>query len=80
MLSISNSAKKEYLVEIRKLYFISTKTDNTQILDELCTVFKFNRKYAIMVLAEKQTKHNKKKGGPNIMAALSSVSQKVLSE
>jgi hypothetical protein len=63
---MSNSAKKEYLIEIRKRYFLATKEEKSQILDELCTVCKFNRKYAIRVLGKKQTGHNKKKGRPKI--------------
>ncbi|MGB8319092.1 MAG: phosphatase PAP2 family protein, partial [Ignavibacteriaceae bacterium] len=35
-------------------------------LDELCTVCKFNRKYAIRVLGKKQSRQNKKKGRPKI--------------
>ena len=63
---MSNSAKKEYLNEIRKRYFLATKEEKSQILDELCTVCKFNRKYAIRVLGKKQTVRNKKKGRPKI--------------
>ena len=63
---MSNSAKKEYLTEIRKRYFLSTKAEKSLILDELCTVCKFNRKYAIRVLAKKQTGHNKRKGRPPV--------------
>ena len=59
---MSNSAKKEYLIEIKKRYFLATKTEKSQILDELCTVCKYNRKYAIRILAKKQTDQKKKKG------------------
>ena len=61
---MSNSSKKEYLIEIRKRYFTATKTEKSLILDELCAVCKFNRKYAIRVIAKKQTKGNKRKGRP----------------
>lgn len=63
---MSNSAKKEYLAEIRKRYFLATKAEKSLILDELCTVCNFNRKYAIRVLSKKQTRKNKKKGRPQI--------------
>jgi 5S rRNA maturation endonuclease (ribonuclease M5) len=63
---MSNSAKKEYLIEIKKRYFLATKTEKSQILDELCTVCKYNRKYAIRVLAKKQRRQQKKKGRPKI--------------
>ena len=61
---MSNSAKKEYLVEIRKRYFTATKAEKALILDELCAVCRFNRKYAIRLISKKQTTHNKKKGRP----------------
>jgi hypothetical protein len=67
---MSNSAKKEYLLVIRKRYFLATKAEKSLILDELCTVCKFNRKYAIRVLAKKQTSHNKKKGLTKIFNSL----------
>ena len=63
---MSNSAKKEYLIEIKKRYFLATKTEKSQILDELCTVCRYNRKYAIRILAKKQTWQKKKKGRPKI--------------
>jgi hypothetical protein len=63
---MSNSAKKEYLIEIKKRYFLATKTEKSQILDELCTVCKYNRKYAIRILAKKPTDKKKKKGRPKI--------------
>lgn len=61
---MSNSAKKEYLNEVRKRYFTAIKTEKSLILDELCSVCGFNRKYAIRLIAKKQTKYNKKKGRP----------------
>jgi hypothetical protein len=63
---MSNSAKREYLAEIRKRYFLATRAEKSLILDELCTVCNFNRKYAIRVLSKKQTRKNKKKGRPKI--------------
>lgn len=61
---MSNSAKKEYLAEIRKRYFTATKSEKTLMLDELCAVCRFNRKYAIRLISKKQTTYNKKKGRP----------------
>jgi hypothetical protein len=61
---MSNSAKKEYLIEIRKRYFIASKAEKSLILDELCSVCRFNRKYAVRLIYKKQTTHNKKKGRP----------------
>ena len=61
-LPMSNSAKKEYLEEIKKRYFLSSKSDKTLILDEFCTVCGFNRKYAIRIIRKKVTHPNRKKG------------------
>lgn len=61
---MSNSAKTEYLIEVRKRYFVATKTEKTLILDEFCTVCNFNRKYAIRLISKRQTIHSKKKGRP----------------
>lgn len=61
---MSNSSKKEYLVEVRKRYFRATKTEKSLILNELCAVCNFNRKYAIRVIAKKQNEGNKRKGRP----------------
>ncbi len=44
---MSNLAKKEYIIEIRQRYFLITKSENSLILNEHCTVYSFNRKYAI---------------------------------
>ena len=59
---MSNSAKKEYLVEVRKRYFTATKKEKSLILDEVCVICGFNRKYAIRVISKKESKTNKKKG------------------
>jgi hypothetical protein len=63
---MSNSAKKEYLTEIRSRYLMASKTEKSLILDELCTVCRFNRKYAIRVLNKKPTFYSKKQGRPKI--------------
>ncbi len=61
---MSNSAKKEYLDEIRKRYFSAARTEKSNILDEVCTVCNYNRKYDIRVISKKQKLYNKKKGRP----------------
>ena len=51
--------KIEYLSAIRKRYFQSTKAEKTIILNELCSVAGFNRKYAIRILAIKHREGKK---------------------
>jgi hypothetical protein len=46
---MSNKAKSEYLLEIKKRYFSSTKLEKQTILDEFCKVCSYNRKYAGLV-------------------------------
>lgn len=45
---------------------MASKTEKSLILDELCTVCRFNRKYAIRVLNKKPTFYSKKQGRPKI--------------
>jgi hypothetical protein len=61
---MSNTAKIEYLQEIRKRYFYVTKSEKSQILDEFCTVCNLNRKYAIRLVHKKNTFTSKRKGRP----------------
>ena len=61
---MSNLSKKEYLIEIRKRYFLATRAEKSLILDELCAICSFNRKYAIRVISKDLTEHIKKKGRP----------------
>ena len=61
---MSNAAKKEYLIEIRKRYLLANKSDKSRLLDELCTVCGYNRKYAIRLISKKENPHKKKKGRP----------------
>ena len=61
---MSNSAKKEYLIEIRQRYFTATKKEKSLILDEVCRICRFNRKYAIRVISKKDLRHSRKKGRP----------------
>jgi hypothetical protein len=56
---MSNKAKKEYLLEIRKRYFSSTKAEKQSILNEFCKVCDYNRKYAIRLLNCNQRSHKK---------------------
>jgi hypothetical protein len=58
---MSNLSKKEYLIEIRKRYFLATRAEKSLILDELCAICSFNRKYAIRVISKDLTEHIKKK-------------------
>lgn len=59
---MSNSAKKEYLQEIRKRYFLADRSDKSSMLNEFCAVCGLNRKYAIRLIRKKDTIANRKKG------------------
>lgn len=63
---MSNKAKKEYLLEVRKRYFSSTKVEKQKILDEFCCTCLYNRKYAIRLInnLEKVKTKSKKSGRP----------------
>jgi len=61
---MSNSAKKEYLREIRERYFLATKFERSIILNEFCAVCGFNRKYAIRLIYKKEVAYTKRKGRP----------------
>ena len=50
---MSNKAKKEYLLEIRKRYFSASKSEKSAILQEFCTICNYNRKYAIRLINKK---------------------------
>lgn len=47
---MSNSAKRECLLEIRKRYFSASKAQRKIILDEFCKNCSYNRKYAIRLI------------------------------
>ncbi len=47
---MSNKSKKEYLKKIRERYKKASKKEKALLLDELCLVCGYNRKYAIRVL------------------------------
>jgi protein-disulfide isomerase-like protein with CxxC motif len=57
--------KTEYLSAIRKRYYQGRKCEKTQILNELCAVTGFNRKYAIRILAIKHHEGKKLSGNKN---------------
>jgi hypothetical protein len=64
---MSGKAKREYLDEIKKRYFTSTKLEKGQILDEFCTNCSYNRKYAIRLIHKKKSPKQKKRAGrPNV--------------
>jgi hypothetical protein len=47
---MSNKAKREYLKEVKKRYFSSSKQQKQSILDEFCKNCNYNRKYAIRLI------------------------------
>ena len=54
--------KIEYLSAIRKRYYQARKRDKSKILNELCAVAGYNRKYAIRILAIKHHEGKKLSG------------------
>lgn len=54
--------KIEYLSAIRKRYYQARKREKTKILNELCAVAGYNRKYAIRILARKHHEGKKLSG------------------
>ena len=48
--------KKAYLEAIRQRYRKSNRDGEKRILDEFCTVCKYNRKYAIRLLNKQKSK------------------------
>lgn len=54
--------KIEYLEAIRKRYYQARKREKTKILNELCAVAGYNRKYAIRILAIKHHEGKKLSG------------------
>jgi hypothetical protein len=61
---MSNTAKKEYLQEIRKRYYYISKSEKSNILDEFCAVCNLNRKYAIRLISNKGIISGRRKGRP----------------
>lgn len=58
--------KKEYIEAIRRRYRESGRKRKTLILDELCAVYGYGRKYAIRVLS-RRCKRPKLKRGPDVI-------------
>lgn len=56
---MSKRAKREYLLEIRKRYFSSTKTEKQSILNEFCSNCGYNRKYAIRLINKRSQPKDK---------------------
>ncbi|MBL1208161.1 MAG: integrase [Calditrichaeota bacterium] len=62
---MSGHSKKEYLKKIRERYRKASKEEKISLLDEVCEVCSFNRKYAIRILNNKKAKTDTpKKRGP----------------
>ena len=73
---MSGKSKREYLQEIKKRYFTSTKLEKGQILDEFCKNCSYNRKYAIRAIHKKEEPKPKKKEGKGrqgVFTALTSI-------
>jgi len=60
---MSNSAKKEFIDEMRLLYHGATKVQKQGILDNVCAVCGYNRKYATRLLNQVRKTRPKKKSG-----------------
>ena len=58
---MSNTAKKEYLIEIKKRYFSASRNEKSSILQEFCNVCNYNRKYAIRLINNKYSDKHKRK-------------------
>ena len=77
---MSKESKKEYLATIRERYLQSSKEAKKIILDEVCAVCGYNRKYAIRVLNKKPEKKTPQKAGrkkkynhPEIITAIKTI-------
>ncbi len=53
---MSNESKQEYLAIIKQRYHQSSKKEKKKILDEFCLTCSYNRKYAIRIINQKETK------------------------
>lgn len=62
---MSNDLKKEIITKLRLRYQESKKSEKGLILNELCTNFDYNRKYAIRLLRGKSVCVGKKRGRKN---------------
>jgi len=65
---VTSTARKEYLLEIKERYLMSSRKNKAIILDEFCHTCKYNRKYAIRILNLSSKKHKRsqqlKRGRP----------------
>lgn len=75
-----NESKKDFIDAIRPRYLSSSKKQKQLILDEVCLLYGYNRKYAIRVLNKKQKPKKPKKSGrkkkynnPELISALKSI-------
>lgn len=62
---MSNDLKKEIITKLRLRYQESKKSEKGLILNELCTNFDYNRKYAIRLLRGRSVRVGKKRGRKN---------------
>ena len=53
--------KDEQISRFRERYLYATRGGRQVILDEICQMFKYHRKYAIRLLNDKEQAHNKPK-------------------
>ena len=60
---MSNTSKKEFVEKMRFLYLRASKTQKQGILDNVCSVCGYNRKYAIRLLNQKPSTRAKKRPG-----------------
>jgi hypothetical protein len=60
---MSSKAKKEYLLAIKQRYRCASKKERSALLNEVCLMCGFNRKYAIRVLNAPDNLPAKKKSG-----------------
>lgn len=61
---MSNEAKIEHLLAIKKRYNFSSKAEKKVILDEFCKTYDYNRKYAIRLINKRSdTSQRKKRSG-----------------
>jgi hypothetical protein len=63
--------KTQYLEQVRKRYFNSSKTGKSKILDELCEVTGYHRKYAIKILSTGHMTGPKASGRKKVYSDLS---------
>jgi len=77
---MSNESKQEYLDAVRERYLSSSKIEKQIVLDEVCKICGYHRKYLIRILNRKKKVLRAKKSGrkkkyndPQILSALKSI-------